>query len=97
MALEQQQIDSFMQNGFITLPALLANEEVRVLEAAMETVILRDGEEVAREADGRPNIVYGIHHWDERFRTLARHPKILKTAEALLEHFRIDYAHSLHV
>ena len=85
MTLEQQQIDSFKQNGFITYPGLLSDEEVGVLETAMEAVIQREGEEVARESDGRPNIVYGIHHWDERFRALARHPKILKPAEALLD------------
>ncbi len=78
------QVTSFHAKGYLTLPGLLSAGEVAVLEAAADTVAKRTGEEVAREADGRPNIVYGIHHWDARFRTLARHPKIVRPAEALL-------------
>ena len=84
MQLEESQLRQFRCDGFITLPALLSPGEIAVLEAAMECVIRRDGPEVARESDGRPNIVYGIHHWDERFRALSRHPRILGPAEQLL-------------
>lgn len=84
MKLDPGQVAEYQAKGYLTLPAVLSAREVAVLEVAADAVAKRTGEEVAREADGRPNIVYGIHHWDERFRVLARHPKIVGPAAALL-------------
>ncbi len=55
------------------LPSLLDKIEVGGLNSAVEAVTKLEGLEVARETDGNPNVVYGMHMLDDRFRMLARH------------------------
>ncbi len=84
MVLDPDGIAAFERQGYVTMPEMLAPAEVAVLEAAAQTVLGRTGPEVAREADGAPHVVYGMHLLDKRFEALARHPRLLGAAEQLL-------------
>jgi ectoine hydroxylase len=84
MQLTEAQVTEYRAKGYILLPAVLGAAELAALEAAMLAVTRRQGPEVAREPDGRPHVVYGMHLWDPRFGALARHPKILPAVEQLL-------------
>lgn len=82
--LSKEQVDEFEAKGYVMVESLLTQEELDILEAGRQAVQNRTGPEVAREADGSPHVVYGVHLWDDRFKALARHPKVLGPAEQLL-------------
>jgi ectoine hydroxylase len=82
--LSKQQVEEFNTKGYVMVDSLLSKEECDVLEAGRQAVQSRKGPEVAREVDGSPHVVYGVHLWDERFKALARHYKVLGPAEQLL-------------
>jgi len=84
-SLTTAQIEEFETKGWITVDSLLSEDECLTLEDGMRNVQARDGPEVAREKDGSPHVVYGVHLWDERFHALARHPKVLGPAKELLQ------------
>jgi len=84
LKLNEAQVEEFERKGYVVVPSLLSEAEVSVLEDGMREVQQRPGPEVAREKDGKPHVVYGIHLWDDRFKALARHPKVLGPAQQLL-------------
>jgi ectoine hydroxylase len=83
--LTQTQCRQFDERGFLILPGALAGDEVAVLDAAVRDLAQRDGPEVAREADGSPHVIYGVHLWDPRIADLARHGVIHEAAQRLLD------------
>jgi len=85
MNLTGQQLQEYREKGWIVLPSLFDHTEVGVLNSAVETITKLEGPEVARELDGTPHVVYGMHLLDDRFRALARHPDLLSAAEQLLD------------
>jgi len=85
MELSNEQISEYREKGWIVLPSLLDEAEIDVLHAAVESVSALDGPEVAREPDGAPHVVYGMHLLDDRFGTLQRHPAMLSASEQLLD------------
>ena len=84
MALSPEQVEEFERKGWIVLPQALSAPELEVLEAAYATSLERDGPEVAREPSGEPHVLYGMHLWEPRFATLARHPAVLEPVMQLL-------------
>ncbi len=85
MNLSSHQKEQYREKGWIVLPSLLDETEVGVLNSAVKTVTEMEGPEVAREPDGSPHVVYGMHLLDDRFRMLARHPALLSASEQLLD------------
>jgi len=83
-ALSEAEVKDYADKGWIVLPSLLDSDEVAVLNAAVETVTSYDGPEVARENNGAPHVVYGMHLLDDRFSALAHHPALVAAAEQLL-------------
>lgn len=84
MSLTVQQSCEYREKGWIVLPSVLDDTEVDVLNAAVAAVTALEGPEVARESDGTPHVVYGMHLLDDRLRVLTRHPVLLNAAEQLL-------------
>lgn len=84
MRLSDEQTNEYREKGWIVLPSLLDASEVGVLRSGVEAVTARDGPEVAREPDGSPHVVYGMHLLDERLGMLPRHPAMLSAAEQLM-------------
>lgn len=82
--LSEAQVQEYADKGWIVIPALLDRDEVAVLNAAVEAVSISDGPEVARENNGDPHVVYGMHLLDDRFGALAHHPALVAAAEQLL-------------
>lgn len=85
MQLTNDQIETFREKGWIVIPNAFDATEVAVLNDAVQAVTEHDGPEVAREPNGAPHVVYGMHLLDDRFSALARHPNIVDTSEALLD------------
>ncbi len=85
MNLSAEQVATYREKGWIVLPSLLDNAEINVLHDAVKAVTNRQGPEVAREPDGAPHVVYGMHLFDDRLAMLPRHPAMLSAAEQLLD------------
>jgi ectoine hydroxylase len=84
MKLTFEQIDSYERDGWVVVPDVLSAAEVEVLTEAAEEVMQRPGPEVGREADGSPHVCWGMHLFDERLGTLARHPALVAPSKQLL-------------
>jgi ectoine hydroxylase len=85
MELNESQKEQFREKGWLVLPSVFDAEEVAVLNQAVENVTNHDGPEVAREPNGAPSVVYGMHLLDDRFAALAHHPAIVNPAKELLD------------
>ena len=84
MLLGETETELYRRKGYVLVPALLSGDELRVVDGAVADLARHDGPEVAREQDGRPHVIYGMHLLDPRMAALARHPRLLGIAERLL-------------
>lgn len=85
MSLSAEQIRQFEEEGHLFLPDLFSPREVALLKSAIPAVTARPGPEVVRERNSDAvRLVYGAHVFDPVFRRLGRHPRLIRTAEALL-------------
>lgn len=85
MQVSEAQAREFKEKGWIVVPDALTEAECAILESAAFDVLERPGPEVSREKDGKPHVCWGMHLFDERLGTLARHPAIVGPAEQLLD------------
>jgi ectoine hydroxylase len=81
MKLTQQQIDDFHREGWLFLPELFKPEEVALL--AREAVNIYDANrpEVWREKSGAPRTAFAAHLYNEAFRLLGAHPRMIEPIE----------------
>ena len=84
MTLSDAQVKEYNEKGWLCLPSVFDETEVSVLEAASHDVTQHDGPEVARDPNGKPHVVYGMHLLDPRLQALTHHPKLVEPAEQLL-------------
>ncbi len=77
-------LDEYRTKGYVTCKGLLTKDEVAVLRQATHDVLKTDGPQVMRERNGAPHVIYGMHLLDKRLGALARHPRLVAVAEALL-------------
>jgi len=81
MKLTQQQIDNFNREGWLFLPELFNAEEVALL--AREAINIYDANrpEVWREKSGAPRTAFAAHLYNEAFRLLGAHPRMIEPIE----------------
>ena len=84
MQLTDDQMTEYADQGWIMLPQVFDPAEVALLSEAALEVMARPGPEVGREADGSPHVCWGMHLFDERLATLARHPALIEPSRQLL-------------
>lgn len=85
MKLTEVQIDEFHRSGYLMLPDLFDEVEIKVLRDAADTVYGLEREEVFRESDGKtPRTAFAAHQYNEAFRRLGRHPRLIEPVEQLL-------------
>ena len=81
MKLSLQQIEFFEREGWLFLPELFTQEEVDFL--AREAVNIYDANrpEVWREKSGAPRTAFAAHLYNEAFRLLGAHPRMIDPIE----------------
>jgi ectoine hydroxylase len=83
--LDTDQIEAFRRDGYLMLPAVFTDAEAGVLRAAAREVYALDREEVVREKDGKTaRTAFAAHTYNEAFRRLGRHPRLIRPVEQLL-------------
>jgi ectoine hydroxylase len=83
MKLSPQQLKEFDALGYVFMPGCFAEEEVATLRAEAEAIYRTDREEVWREKTGAPRTAFAAHTYNEAFRILSRHPRLVEPLQQL--------------
>ena len=83
MKLTAQQLKEFDELGYVFLPGCFSEEEVAVLRSEAEAIFRTDRQEVWREATGAPRTAFAAHTYNEAFRILGAHPRLIEPVEHL--------------
>ena len=85
MKLSEQQLADFDREGFVFLPGMFDAAEVGALKQASEEVYALEREEVWRESSGAPRTAFAAHTYNEAFRRLGRHPRLINPVMQILD------------
>ncbi len=85
MKLTSEQLVRFNDEGYIFLPGRFSPEEARVLKAAANEVYALDREEVWRESSGIARTAFAAHTYNDAFRRLGRHPRLIDPVQQVLD------------
>jgi len=83
MKLTPEQLREFDERGYLFLPQCFSAEEIAVLRSEAATVYRSEREEVWREKTGAPRTAFAAHTYNEGFRILGRHPRLIEPVEQL--------------
>ncbi len=81
MELTKAQLDQFHTEGSILLPDLFTPEEVDLLRHEAEAIYSENRPEVWREKSGAPRTAFAAHTYNEAFRLLGAHPRMIRPVE----------------
>jgi len=84
MRLDDQQISQFREEGWLFLPEAFGPEEVATLRQEAEAIYREQRPEVWREKSGAPRTAFAAHTFNEAFRLLGAHPRLIHPVEQLL-------------
>ena len=77
MQLSPQQLKAFDDQGYVFLPNCFADEEVALMRSEGEDILTADRQEVWREKTGAPRTAFAAHTFNELFRLLVSHPRLV--------------------
>jgi ectoine hydroxylase len=83
MKLTPEQLKDFDELGYVFLPECFSEEEVAVLRQEAENIYKTDRKEVWREKSGAPRTAFAAHTYNEAFRLLGAHPRLIEPLEQL--------------
>lgn len=83
MKLSEAQVAQFNTEGYLFLPELFTQEEVAVLRAEAEEIYGEHRPEIWREKSGAPRTAFAAHTYNEAFRLLGAHPRMIEPVEQL--------------
>ena len=83
MELSSRQLKEFDEQGYLFLPDCFSNEEMAVLRAEAENIYKTERKEVWRESSGAPRTAFAAHTYNEAFRILGAHPRLVQPVEQL--------------
>jgi ectoine hydroxylase len=83
MLLSYDQLATFDKEGYLFLPDCFSEEEVALLRSEAEKIYKEDRKEVWREKSGAPRTAFAAHTYNEAFRRLGAHPRLIEPVEQL--------------
>ena len=84
MKLTDAQIAEFDREGWLFFPDLFSADEISVLEREAKSIFKLDREEVWREKSGVARTAFAAHTYNEAYRRLGAHPRLITPIEQLL-------------
>ena len=78
MRLTSQQVQQFAEEGYLFLPGCFSDEEVGPLRDEAEQIYATNRQEVWREKTGAPRTAFAAHTYNEAFRLLGNHPRLIR-------------------
>ena len=85
MKLSNEQIRQFEDEGYLFLPGVFTTEEAGLLRREADAVYALEREEVWRETNGAPRTAFAAQTYNEGFRRLGRHPRLIEPVMQLLD------------
>jgi ectoine hydroxylase len=85
MKLSPQQLAEFDEQGYLFLPGCFSEEEIAALRSEAEKIYATDRQEVWREKSGAPRTAFAAHTYNEAFRLLGAHPRLIEPVEQLFD------------
>lgn len=83
MQLTSEQIETFHTEGWFFLPEVFSTEEVDLLRDEAVAIYEQHRPEVWREKSGAPRTAFAAHTYNEAFRLLGTHPRLIKPVEQI--------------
>ncbi len=83
MKLDARQLKEFDDQGYLFLPSCFSDEEVAALRSEAEAIYKTDRQEVWRESTGAPRTAFAAHTYNEAFRLLSCHPRLVEPLRQL--------------
>jgi ectoine hydroxylase len=83
MQLSADQIRDFDEYGYLFFPNCFSEEEIALLRDDAEAILKLDRQEVWREKTGAPRTAFAAHTFNETFRLLASHPRLVEPLRQL--------------
>ena len=84
MKLSNEQLRQFEDDGYIFLPEVFSKDEAELLKQESERVYSLDRKEVWRESSGVARTAFAAHTYNEAFKRLGAHPRLLNPVKQLL-------------
>ncbi|MDA8052432.1 MAG: phytanoyl-CoA dioxygenase family protein [Rhodospirillales bacterium] len=81
MQLSQADIGTFERDGFLFFPDVFTAAEVALLAEEAGRIFERDRKEIWREKSGAPRTAFAAHTYNEGFRRLGAHPRLIRPVE----------------
>ncbi|MDP7523629.1 MAG: hypothetical protein QGH44_03930 [Arenicellales bacterium] len=78
MMLDGNQLEQFHEDGFLFLPDYFSSTESSTLLREASKVYAMDRTEVVREKSGAARTAFAAHTYNEGFRLLGAHPRLIK-------------------
>src|SRR5262249_41179207 len=78
-----EELRAFDEQGYLFRPACFAEAEVAVLRAEAESILRQERQEVWREKTGAPRTAFAAHTYNEAFRLMAHHPRLVEPLQQL--------------
>jgi ectoine hydroxylase len=83
MHLSADQLCDFDEQGYLFFPNCFSEEEIALLRDDAEAILKLDRQEVWREKTGAPRTAFAAHTFNETFRLLASHPRLVEPLRQL--------------
>jgi ectoine hydroxylase len=81
--LTADELRQFEDDGYLFLPEAFSGLEVSVLKREAERIYASDRKEVWRETTGAPRTAFAAHTYNEAFRLLGAHPRLICPVEQI--------------
>lgn len=85
MDLTKNQIRRFDDEGYLFFPNLFSSNEANYLKREAEKIFQEEREEVWRESSGIPRTAFAAHTYNEGFRRLGAHPRLIGPVSQILD------------
>ena len=86
MKLDDAQAAQYAEQGYVLLPGLFSDAEVKVLMDEVPGIYAQRRDEVVREKDGETvRSAFAVQNYSEAFRRLSRHPRLIEPAMQLVD------------
>src|SRR5512146_323553 len=83
MLLTQAQLKAFDDDGYLFLPDCFGPDEVALLRDEAKAIYRSERPELWREKSGAPRTAFAAHTYNEGFRILGAHPRLIEPVEQL--------------
>src|SRR5436309_14571187 len=83
MQLTRDQIENFDDQGYLFFPNCFSDEEVGALRSEADAILRSNRQEVWREKTGAPRTAFAAHTYNEAFRLMAHHPRLVEPLEQM--------------